>query len=200
MLGPVGDRHEVVSCVKLIACAMIAFDALYASFTETAAFVIDAVSPVMPTSETLPDAFSATKLVASRASRAIGDCAFSSASPKVTPVIESPIAPGPVGLSAPTPKNADAPEAPISSAVAVPVPPSSVVTETVPSACRNAKLPVIEAKWSIERVSEPVTWSSPPVNARSTVGALVPAAVGIESFPAASCVKSTAVPVDAELT
>ena len=78
-------------------------------------------------------------------------------------------------------------------------PPFSVVTETLPP-CWKAKLPLTEAKPSMESVSEPLTWSSWPVNARSTVGALVPAAVGIESLPAASCVKSTAGPVDAELT
>ena len=81
----------------------------------------------------------------------------------------------------------------------MPLPPPSVVTLTVPP-CWKAKLPLTEAKLSIESVSEPVTWSSAPVNARSTVGAPEPGAVGIESIPAVSCVKSTAGPVEAELT
>jgi hypothetical protein len=96
----------------------------------------------------------------------------------------------------PIPKNAYAFEMPTVTEVALPCFPFSVVTATLPP-CWNAKPPVTKTKLSIDSVSVPAARSRLPVNARSTVD---DAPVGIESLPAESCVKSTALPVDALLT
>ena len=141
---------------------------------STVTFVIDAVKPLIPTSATLPVAFSAKRLCTWARNAVAPAVGVISATARLTLLIARPMAPVldgsrptvPSGLTIqygpPTPKKAFTPVAPIWSDETVPVTLPGPSRVTVWSATfSNANVPVMNANWSSESVTEP--------NARSVV-------------------------------
>ena len=168
------------------------------------------MKPLIPTSATLPVAFSAKRLSTWPWSALVA-VGVINASPNVTLLIARPIAPPLPGRSPtvpsafvcqygpPTPKKAFTFVAPIWSELTGPwmLPgPSSVISWS--ATFSKANEPVMYANWSSDSVTEPKARSVVFVYARSIAGVVGP--VGTVSLPPGRRVKSTALPVLALLT